>query len=1002
MKKTIQYSTLILLIGLLNACHSGYCYWGDTDPRGNTETDAVFVRLVDSEFATRNTNGSSEHIPDGTFLAFNDGYLFLVTEAGIIRQRYTISPTSLVDVDVTNRIICRNALGVGVTIPVVSGDVRRVVIVGNYDSSATAMPGVGANISAVGNRGLDIISQYNALNVNLFGEENVVMRTTGVLYYEYPTGSGIFYRIWETTEPLFLEPTVARFEINSIRGAGDIASFDIEGIFIDNFYRNARVNGEITSATRTTSGIATTFTEAGYAFDADNGLHTWYGGSRGSATVNSLIVTPNDPRPIPNLDRAWVWSYQVFARSHDHTRNVRQPHIVVRLSNITLTDGTQISDHRFVTVGSFTDIDNSTTLQHIFASHIYRLEMIEFDSRALSRYPNVNLINANVRISVDDWDRNVIRPTNPLRQPQLQPMTLDFDADIPFLLGMAMGGTWNFQYRWYYAAYDPFDAAPPFGSNEWKPIGGNLQSLPAGTRTIGTENLWIRRVVYDNNETIYTAALMSVPLPTLDVDPPIWVFMGIGTQIFNVTTNYLSWEVDVTTVPFWATFTETGDTFTLEVDHAYTGSSRTAVLTVTAGTATQFVTVTQIGDDVSDLALPNAFVGAFWRNDQWGERLIRFSHTGDWIAMALDDWIILDRNLSWIRPAAESTVNMTTHDHLHRLNPLTARSAVRGTNNIYFRIGLTGTNPTTEVCPTTNRAMPRYGRVAIMHNNNQSVHIIWVRQGEAPDYLMRPIDLMDNGAPRPARRFTPFNLTAYTLDVPVLSQADHAAGMPGNRSRFTQYPSQTGAFWQHISEGTQLRMPHSPAISFTPRPGWMNPTNNTWANIGAIVESCPPGWRRSGDGIAVAGNMSQNTDVMIRNSEMRQSLFLVPRTSTNGSYANSVAGLYADGFFDRRPITTSVTGAAHSTVAGDDPYAVAHRGRLMFNPYTGASIFFPFAGRLRDTNGEPQNIGSWGIHWTSARPASMSGWSLRTAPGYSSMFSPQNHTAASVRCVVAD
>ena len=1027
MRKTTPYSIqliVILLIGLLSSCVSENCAFDNPDQRGSTETTAVFIRLVGSEFATRS---SSEHIPDGTFLEFNDGYLFLATELGTIRQRYRIIPTSgTVDVDVLNQTIYRGALNNGVTIPVVPGDVRRVIIVGNYGGTTMYTTG---NVPAVRRRGLNINSQYNALHVNLLGEESLALRTTGILYYEH---NNVSYRIWDTSEPVFLEPTVARFEINSIRGAGDIASFAIEGIFIDNFYRHARIDGTITNADGTTTNVSRTtggqnrdaFTQAAYAaFDANFGLHTWYGGTRGGSNTTSLIVRPDDQRVNP--DHPLVWSYQVFAQSHNHIRNVSHPNIVVRLSNIVLTDGTPINGDRFVTVGSFTHIDNNNApLQHIRARHIYRLEMIEFDSRALSRYPNDNPINANVTISVDSWYRNVITPNNPLRQPQLQPMTLDFNADIPFLLGTAMGGTWNFTYRWYYAAYDPFDAAPPFGSSEWTPIGGNLQSLSAGTRSIGTENLWIRRVVYDNNETIYTAALMSVPAPTLDVDPPIWVFMGSGTQTFDVTTNYLSW--DVTGEPSWATLTRTGDTFTLEIDHAYDGSSRTAVLTVTAGSATpQLITVTQIGDNASHLALPNAFVGAFWRNNQWGERLIRIEHSGDWTAIALDDWIMLDRSLNWTRPVAESAVNMTTDDHFHRLNPATARSAVRGTNNIYFRIGLTGANPNTELCPTTNRAMPRYGQVAIVHNNNQSVHIIWVRQGEAADYVMRVEDLMDNDAPRlPARRFSPFNLTAETLNMQAMTQEESAdESNIGNRTRFVQYPSQGGAHFQWAHNGSW----HNPAPPNTHIPrmawatvgtatevGWTIPIGDPGRTWGSATdnfamrrenETCPPGYRRPHDGSITQNITGANMTIdWVRQSEMRQSLFLSPRTGEIDAFANSVYGFYADGFFDRRPMTNAAGNVVgRTTVAWNDPYRIAHRGRLFFNPTTSASLFFPAAGsRHQDAAGALEWVGNDGVYITATRIIASAAWSVRLGPGRVSMFNSVVYRGYSIRCIADD
>ena len=489
-------------------------------------------------------------------------------------------------------------------------------------------------------------------------------------------------------------------------------------------------------------------------------------------------------------------------------------------------------------------------------------------------------------------------------------------------------------------------------------------------------------------------------LPTLTVNPYVLYFTsGGGEQIVTVTTNLPRWTI-TSTLPDWITVLQTGNQLTVTAA-GNTGANapqRTAAIRVTAGTLYEYITVIQQGTGTGR-PLETAFVGAFWRNRQDGERLIRISHAtnNDWTAVASHDWIILDTEQSadinvWTADAARMYYD--ENDLAFRLNPATASSAVRGSGNeIYFRIGLTGRLP--------EGAAPRFGRVIVTHNNNTESHIIWIRQGDEAHYVM-------TGRPN-AVRWSPFNLTAPGIDIGnnVEIPARTNAAIPNPYIFFTRYPSQAGAFFQWASS-SQPRMAWSPLGGVT---NWGNAIGGTWdsVNIDDAHETCPPGWRRPGG--VTNSFVAVNSD-WGNNCEIRSSLW----ADLGERNANSVWGFYADGFFDRRPITSSVTGHSNSTVVGGtNNVDVAHIGRLFFNSDTDYHLFLPAAGMRRhqwhsvDVN-HIAYVGHHGYYWSSSAaderitPSAWASWFRNLdntiISGSSTTGGTQRMHGFSIRCVV--
>jgi hypothetical protein len=246
--------------------------------------------------------------------------------------------------------------------------------------------------------------------------------------------------------------------------------------------------------------------------------------------------------------------------------------------------------------------------------------------------------------------------------------------------------------------------------------------------------------------------------------------------------------------------------------------------------------------------------------------------------------------------------------------------------------------------------------------------------------------------------FSPYNLTARTLNAPVRQQDDTSSGDPA--AIFTDYPSQIGALWQWAAatnpryawDAFNLTVPDFVVMDDAHKSG------TYWNTLRDEHETCPPNYRRPThgriDGTTGTTLSTENAQL----SELLQSLFEVPDLGYSGfsnAMANYRRGYYADGFFDRReihPIASepSVTATAES-VSIDNEF-IAGRGGVFFNIETYASLFFAEVG-YRDgeqTGGLLSDSGDE-HYWTASIQGDGQGWAFR---GY-----PRTASALAIRCI---
>ena len=465
------------------SCVSENCLLPEPTPADGAER-AVSLRLAQP---TATTRGVSRPICDGEPVQFNQGTLYLVNLTGAIVRHFTIldrdaplpAPLTVVNGITTGGSIRIDQLEDGKDIGLVPGNVTRVVLVGN---SQVALPASG-NISSVisGTSGLvrnttnnTIATQHDAFfnpGVNMFADATLVRRRTDDgtptgTPTVYPAGLPVYdaegYAVWGTD--MILAPTVARFEIAQMTGMGNIESFQVAGIFIDRYHRQATRDGSF-YPNATASLVNHGEESARFAVNTTNHTNNRYiamAPAVGARTSGALFTIYNPAlasdarnndgvRARPIETHTWptgetclvgccaagstvnqVWSFQMFAQdfvrpitSSTPAPSTTPPIIVVRLNNVYIRTGFGETPRnigtQYLTIASFYRRDTGSTgaltqLGGIRASNVYHIANLTFDEQDLYIRPNVRNRNATVEVDMAVWNSGDLRP-GVFRQP---------------------------------------------------------------------------------------------------------------------------------------------------------------------------------------------------------------------------------------------------------------------------------------------------------------------------------------------------------------------------------------------------------------------------------------------------------------------------------------------------------------------------------------------------------------------------------------------------------
>jgi hypothetical protein len=322
------------------------------------------------------------------YAVFNDGVLFFTTSTGVIVKKYTIG-------DATADFTLAQATA-GVIITDVPGTAANATLVGNTDLTnlSNGAGELGRQIQNVKAYAISVTAQSNIENVNLFGESSI-------------TKVGDVYEC-----VINLNQTVARVELSDIRGNADIASFSIEGIFIDEFYEKAQIGGMVIAGSfenfaNGQVGDGDKFRPGNTGrYDNYTALYNWYAPVLASVANVVAPVTANT-----------VWGYNLFAN------NSATPHIIIRLRDVYVNvrnaedviTGTRLhptsegGKPSFVTIRGFIDVNKETGFE---AGYVYTVDpnTWAFGPDHVTEEPDMNAIDVKVTVTVAKWTPKKVRP----------------------------------------------------------------------------------------------------------------------------------------------------------------------------------------------------------------------------------------------------------------------------------------------------------------------------------------------------------------------------------------------------------------------------------------------------------------------------------------------------------------------------------------------------------------------------------------------------------------
>ncbi len=449
---------------------------------------------------------------------------------------------------------------------------------------------------------------------------------------------------------------------------------------------------------------------------------------------------------------------------------------------------------------------------------------------------------------------------------------------------------------------------------------------------------------------------------------------------------------------------------------ANTGAERSAWVHVIAGRLTNKVKITQVLHlvtpppgitDEGNAKDITTYVGAFWRADQCGERLITIPITnaiyaGRWVVQVYEYGTGFSEGdilfsaapstdlVAWNKTAGTPDDMLAPADDIQHLvtdgtTYLTGDAVATG-GEIKFRVGM---RTRWDNQPRYATQKVRYAKIIILFGQNyQYQRIIWVRHGHEPDYLISKNDVPTDYQAY-VRKFSPYNLTAPGMSNAVYTNISVAYG-----GVFTDYPSQAGGMFQWAGISGYERLAWHPSLASVS--GWNN-SNDYSSWVSGTYETCP-----TVNGVIYRRPTSAPTGATTT-SELGRSLLSDVSKSTE---TNSVWGYYADGFFDRRSCTAS-NNNVEGSVVDNSLFTAAYVGLMFYNdkadsPCRHASIFFPAAGLRHYTDGVLRLAGDNCYYWTSSAKFTSDGYAFFVNSGgtvYYGNFGDRTY-GMSIRCVV--
>ena len=321
------------------------------------------------------------------------------------------------------------------------------------------------------------------------------------------------------------------------------------------------------------------------------------------------------------------------------------------------------------------------------------------------------------------------------------------------------------------------------------------------------------------------------------------------------------------------------------------------------------------------------YIGAFWKHNETGERLIRMKGDGDWVAeitSGVNDGLNADVVMLAELPSGYSKIQgVEINGEIEQIPESEGKTTLSGSGNISFRIGLKSSLATAETSP-------RYGEVTITNGDDKT--IIYLRQGESASPLYGDV------------AFAVYNV-AYTESE--------------SQFEFVGFPTMAGGFKRWSSD--KIIYPPTGSV-------------DSWDDIdeNLIADVCPNGY-------VIPSFSDMNNLLNVINNESNEIGYV------GGLYADGYFDRKAI------KVETVRSGAKdkeeHHSFSVEQGNDIAYNGFVIYDESNNASLFFPTPG-YRNEDGLLTDAGYRGIYWSTSmqvfngvvEPTYLGGYQIKYKP----------------------
>jgi hypothetical protein len=389
-----------------------------------TDVGTVQIKITQDVIETRTGAVASVPIANNATLEIDKGgHIYFVSASGNITKYVQILPSTGGTGDKAATVgLSELQAGGGVTITGVPSSSKTVHIFMNLPDRINNLPkATSVPFKSVTDSLVQVVELANSTS-NLFDVKNVPVSGSGNL-----TADGDNLQATVSVSPI-----ASRIEIGTIKtavGTGNnakvtIKSFELRGIFINNYYSQLKLDNVYVDADKRNAGsVVANYTEGNAGF-------WWRTGNINPQNYGQYLFTGNggttkfgvyDPTTNPTSVKAHAtntWGYNIFPGTATY-----EPHIVIRLANVVLNDKTAptptagtdypLTADQYVTVKGFKTAAGAT-ITGLQRGYVYKLGTTTADFTItpdnLTEEPETNPISAKVTISLVKWIAQEVKP----------------------------------------------------------------------------------------------------------------------------------------------------------------------------------------------------------------------------------------------------------------------------------------------------------------------------------------------------------------------------------------------------------------------------------------------------------------------------------------------------------------------------------------------------------------------------------------------------------------